>query len=199
MSTAAQLLTADDLWRLPDDGMGHELIRGELVIMPPSGSEHGAIGMTAGGRLFVHVQANALGAVFNADTGFIIARDPDTVRAADAAFVDKKRIPSAGLPKKFFPGAPDLAVEVVSPSDLLVDFQDKVEEWLAAGHGWSGSLIRVIERSRSIARRRRLPFSRQTTSSMDKRSSPDFACASANCSPNHAASRALCRRNAAQL
>jgi len=133
MSTAAQLLTADDLWRLPDDGMGHELIRGELVTMPPSGSEHGAIGMTAGGRLFVHVQANALGAVFNADTGFIIARDPDTVRAADAAFVDKKRIPSAGLPKKFFPGAPDLAVEVVSPSDLLVDFQDKVEEWLAAG------------------------------------------------------------------
>jgi Uma2 family endonuclease len=133
MSTAAQLMTADELWRLPDDGMRHELIRGELTTMPPSGAEHGGTTVNLATPLDQHARSHDLGRVLAAETGFVLARDPDTVRAADVAFVEKGRIPRGGLPREFFPGAPNLAVEVVSPSDTLVEVQEKVEEWLTAG------------------------------------------------------------------
>src|SRR5262249_4638196 len=124
MSTATQLLTADDLWRLPQDGMRHELIRGELTNMPPAGAEHGVTTMNLSTPLDKHARTNDLGRVLAAETGFIIGRDPDTVRAADVAFVSKPRIPATGIPKKFFPGAPDLAVEVVSPSDTVSEVEE---------------------------------------------------------------------------
>jgi Uma2 family endonuclease len=133
MSTATQLLTADDLWHMPDDSLKHELVRGELLTMAPAGSEHGFISNRLAARLTMFVEARELGCVFNADTGFVISRDPDTVRAPDTAFVSQSRIPATGLPKKFFPGAPDLAVEVISPSDTLEEVEEKVGDWLAAG------------------------------------------------------------------
>jgi Uma2 family endonuclease len=68
-----------------------------------------------------------------AETGFVLARDPDTVRAADVAFVSRDRVPPEGVPVGFWPMAPDLAVEVVSPNDRPEDIQEKVEEYLAAG------------------------------------------------------------------
>jgi len=133
MSTATQLLTADDLWHMANDGRKYELVRGELLTMAPAGSEHGFIGMRLGIRLGTFVEARQLGYVFNADTGFLISRDPDTVRAPDTSFVSQSRVPATGLPKKFFPGAPDLAVEVISPSDTLEEVEEKVADWLTAG------------------------------------------------------------------
>ncbi|MDA1165858.1 MAG: Uma2 family endonuclease [Planctomycetota bacterium] len=67
-----------------------------------------------------------------AETGFIIERDPDTVRAPDVAFVSADRV-TDGLPTQFFPGAPDLAVEVLSPGDTASEVQEKAEAWLNSG------------------------------------------------------------------
>jgi Uma2 family endonuclease len=101
--------------------------------MAPAGWEHGAIGMRIGGPLSVFVQANKLGEVVGSDTGFVLARNPDTVRAPDMAFISSSRIQATGVPQKFWPGAPDLAVEVISPGDTLQEVEEKVDEWLAAG------------------------------------------------------------------
>jgi len=133
MTTTQRLMTAEDLWNLPDDGNRSELIRGELRTMAPAGFEHGDIGSEIVSRLRQHAKAHGLGTVVGADTGFVLARDPDTVRSPDAAFVNQGRVGAVGVTKKFFPGAPDLAVEVVSPSDTLIEVEEKVNEWLSAG------------------------------------------------------------------
>src|SRR5206468_12011006 len=78
------------------------------------------------------VRTRQLGEVFGAETGFTIARNPDTVRAPDVAFVTSARIAAIGVTKKFFSGAPDLAVEVVSPSDTVNEVDEKVQDWLDA-------------------------------------------------------------------
>jgi Uma2 family endonuclease len=79
-----------------------------------------------------HVRKDALGTVAGGGTGFPIARDPDTVRAPDAGFIRAARVPPV-LSPKFFPGAPDLAVEVLSPDDRAGEVLAKVQDWLAAG------------------------------------------------------------------
>jgi Uma2 family endonuclease len=133
MSTATQYLTADDLWRLPRNGVRHELVRGELRTMPPAGFEHGAVGIKLSTPLDRHVRDQNLGIVVAAETGFLIARDPDTVRAPDIGFVRRERIEAVGIPKKFWDGAPDLATEVVSPGDTVFETDEKVQEWITAG------------------------------------------------------------------
>ena len=116
MSTTHTLVTADELFMMPDDGFRYELVKGELRRMPPAGSEHGAIGINIALVVAQFVKAHDLGVVFGADTGFKIASNPDTVRAPDLAFVRRERIPAGGVPREFWPGAPDLAVEVISPA-----------------------------------------------------------------------------------
>jgi Uma2 family endonuclease len=133
MSTTLQTFTAEELLTMPKDGFRYELVKGELRKMPPSGSEHAAIIGRLTVRLGQHVEANNLGLYFGAEAGFKIASDPDTVRAPDVAFVSRERIPESGIPKNFWPGAPDLAVEVVSPGDTYNEVEDKVEQWLDAG------------------------------------------------------------------
>lgn len=133
MTTATATMTAEELLQLPQDNMRHELIEGELTTMPPTNSEHGVRTFRVTLRLGVFIEKHALGEAFGAETGFIIARNPDTVRAPDFAFVCKARIPTGGIPNKFFPGAPDLAVEILSPSDSGGDVLEKIEEWLEAG------------------------------------------------------------------
>jgi Uma2 family endonuclease len=133
MSTTLQCSTADELFAMPDDGFRYELVKGELRKMSPAGSEHGAIIINISVLLGQYVKSNKLGVCFAAETGFKIASDPDTVRAPDVAFVRRERIPESGIPKKFWPGAPDLAVEVVSPGDTFNEVEEKVEQWLSAG------------------------------------------------------------------
>ena len=133
MSTTPTLATADELFMMPDDGFRYELVKGEVRRMPPAGSEHGAVFMNIGTPLDQFVKTHSLGIVFGAETGFKIASDPDTVRAPDLAFISRERIPAEGIPRGFWPGAPDLAVEVISPGDTYTEVEEKVSDWLSAG------------------------------------------------------------------
>ena len=101
--------------------------------MSPAGSNHGKIAARIGWRLAQFVEENDLGVVYAAETGFIIDTNPDTVRAPDASFVTKERIDSLSETIGFFPGAPDLAVEVISPNDTYTQVADKALDWLRAG------------------------------------------------------------------
>jgi len=128
-----QLVTADELLELSArDENRYELIQGEVRVMPPTGAEHGYFTMSLGAYMYLFASENLLGVVFAAETGFILERNPDTVRAPDTGFVRQDRI-TTSLTGKYFPGAPDLAVEVVSPNDRADEVQDKVQEWLAHG------------------------------------------------------------------
>ena len=124
--------TAEELFELPDDGMRHELVEGELRTMTPAGGEHGRVSLRLGARILEHVEEHDLGAAFAAETGFVLNRGPDTVRAPDVAFVCGDRLqaaPSWGFPEL----APDLVVEVVSPSDRASEVASKAAMWLDAG------------------------------------------------------------------
>jgi Uma2 family endonuclease len=131
--TTSQLLTAEDLWRMPNDGTRRALMRGELRTTTPSGADHGGVTVNFTVALAVHVRSRGLGEVFAAETGFRLSRDPDTVVGADVAFVRAERIPPEGRPKGFWEGAPDLAVETLSPSDTVEEVEEKVDAYLAAG------------------------------------------------------------------
>lgn len=124
--------TAEELLAMPDDGRRWELVRGELRSMSPAGSEHGAVAIRLGALLAAHILQRRLGVPFGAETGFTLARKPDTVRAPDFAFVRAERVPHR-LPRGYFPGAPDLAVEVVSPGDTAAEVEEKAHCWLAHG------------------------------------------------------------------
>jgi Uma2 family endonuclease len=148
MATGNKLMTADELLRLPDDGMRHELIAGELRTMAPSGSEHGWIAMNFGTPLAQYVRAHGLGRVYAAETGFLLTTEPDTVRAPDVAFVRQERVLAAGRVSGYWPGAPDLAVEVISPNDTYTEVEDKVAVWLEHG----ARLVLVVDsRRRTVA------------------------------------------------
>jgi Uma2 family endonuclease len=131
MTTTLQRSTASELFEMPDDGFRYELVKGELRKMSPSGGEHGAVVWNLSGLLAPHIKI--IGQGFGAETGFKIASDPDTVRAADIAFVRRERIPESGIPKNFWELAPDLVVEVVGPGDTYSEVLEKVEDWLDAG------------------------------------------------------------------
>ena len=133
MSVTTKWLTADELFSMPHRGMRLELVKGELRTMSPTGSEHGSVTSRLSWRLAQHIDAHRLGESFGAETGFRIGKNPDTVRAPDFAFVCQERIAATGLPKKFFPGPPDLAVEVMSPDDRADEVTEKVLNWLSAG------------------------------------------------------------------
>jgi Uma2 family endonuclease len=147
MSATLTLVTADELLQMPDDGYRYELIRGEIRRMPPAGFEHGDIALNIGAKLKEHTSQTGQGKAVAAETGFRLAADPDTVRAADAAFVSQQRIDEVGRIRGFFPGAPDLAVEVISPNDIYSEVEEKVLEWLDAG---TRMVIVVNPRKRTV-------------------------------------------------
>ncbi|MGO8904216.1 MAG: Uma2 family endonuclease [Solirubrobacteraceae bacterium] len=133
MASHAIAFSAEDLWNLPDDGMRHELVEGQLRTMTPAGAEHGRVSSAADVLLGVHARTTGVGVTFGAETGFVLASDPDTVRAPDAAFVSKARADAVGRIVKFWPGPPDFAVEVVSPGDSFNEVESKAIGWVAAG------------------------------------------------------------------
>lgn len=147
MTITAQLLTAEDLLRMPDDGFRYELVRGELRKMSPSGHTHGKIAMRISVPLGNYVWKKKLGEVYAAETGFKLASNPDTVRAPDVAFVQKDRVKAAEDVQGFWPGAPDLAVEVLSPGDTYSEVDEKVLDWLDAG---TRMVVVVDPRNRSV-------------------------------------------------
>ena len=133
MSTALRTMTADELLRMPEDGSRYELLEGELHQMSPPGFLHGIVGDELESRLSEYVRRKSLGRVTLAETGFLLSHDPDTVRAADIAFVSEEQLGRCGFPATYFPEAPALAVEVVSPGDTAEEVDSKVRCWLAAG------------------------------------------------------------------
>jgi Uma2 family endonuclease len=132
MSVAARLVTADELFRMPE-GSHCELLDGELHEMTPAGFEHGFVIGEVHGRIWTHVVRHGLGIVTGAETGYLVSRDPDTVLAPDVAFVEKARVLAVGIPKSYFPEAPSLMAEVISPGDTVDKVDDKIQRWLAAG------------------------------------------------------------------
>jgi Uma2 family endonuclease len=147
MATTLGSCTADELLGLAYDGARHELVEGRLRVMAPPGAEHGRVASTVHGLLFAQVRLTDAGVTFAAETGFLLARDPDTVRAPDAAFVTAERAAAAGRTDKYRPGAPDFAAEVISPGDGFAEVEAKALGWLAAGT----RLVLVLDPTRRTA------------------------------------------------
>ena len=131
MSTTTHLMTAEELVNLPDDGNHYELIKGELLTMPPPGDEHGAVTMNLSFLLAMYVKENNLGALRAAETGFKLESDPDTVLAPDIAFIARERLGPRIW--GYRSGPPDLAVEVMSQWDSKPKAVRKAELWLDLG------------------------------------------------------------------
>jgi Uma2 family endonuclease len=130
--TANDLMTAEELLRRQPPHKRSELVNGRMIVREPAGYRHGRVVADLTYRLQHHVKADDLGVVYAAETGFLLARDPDTVRAPDVAFVTTERLPEPE-PTGFAELAPDLAVEVLSPDDRPGEVLAKVGDWLAAG------------------------------------------------------------------
>ena len=101
--------------------------------LPPPQRLNAGLVMRLGRPLDRYVQANELGEVYLSELGFLLARNPDTVREPDAAFISRERLAAAGEVEGYWPGAPDVVVEVVSPGDTYTGVEDKVVDWLDAG------------------------------------------------------------------
>ena len=151
MTSPPGLLTADELLRVRIPDKRVELVRGVLVVREPAGGRHGRIALNLALQLGNHVNAHDLGAVYAAETGFTLARAPDTVRAPDVAFVRRERLPNPE-PTGFPDLAPDLVAEVLSPGDHPAEALAKVADWLSAGT----RLVWVVDPERRAARVNRL-------------------------------------------
>lgn len=102
-------------------------------MMSPAGGGHGRIAVNVAVILDRFVRGRTLGRLYGAETGFVISRNPDTVRAPDAAFVKQSSLAEIIDESKFLPFAPTLAVEIISPSDSFIDVEAKAQEWLNNG------------------------------------------------------------------
>lgn len=130
---APGLLTAEEFGRRPDPGYPEELVRGRIVPMPMPKPRHGKYCVNASYLLKRFLDDHDLGQVFSNDTGVITERGPDTVRGADVLFYSYARLPKGPLPDEYLDVAPDLVIEVRSPSDRWPKLLAKVAEYLNAG------------------------------------------------------------------
>ena len=150
MTVAHKPVTAEELLLMPDDGVCRELVLGEVQEMAPAANVRGRLAARFSARLFQHVEDRKLGTVYAAETGFKIASEPDTVRALDVAFVRRERVEEVGEVEGYWPGAPDLAVEVVSPNDSYAGVEEKVAAWLGAG---TRTVVVIEPRTRTVTLR----------------------------------------------
>ena len=132
MSTSTALMTAEDLLRLPRGEFRAELINGELKTMPLPGLSHGRIAMHLGTPLAQFVWDHELGEVFY-EVGFKLTSNPDTVLGPDVSFITKQRFEQGRETEGYWPGPPDLAVEVLSPGDRPGKVKTKLSQWLDFG------------------------------------------------------------------
>ena len=137
-TTATRLVTAEKLLAMPKGEVRYELVRGELVSRQWAGVRYAIASSNMLFSLLMHVKENKLGQTYPGNTGFQIESDPDHVRAPSVAFVNSERMKLVKSDfetyrDRYFPGAPDLAVEVVIPSDTYFYIEDKVADWLGAG------------------------------------------------------------------
>lgn len=127
-------MTVEEFAALPDNGAIQELVEGCVLSEPLPQRRHGRAVARIAALLEGFVRERDLGSVYAGDAGFILARSPDTVRGPDVAFVSKKRTVLLEADEDgFLLGAPDLAVEVLSPGDRAGRVREKVADYLAAG------------------------------------------------------------------
>ena len=165
--TPATPLTAEAFWQHHNDKR-RELVRGEIVEQMPPGGQHGPIQ----GDIYAALRtwAKRHGGYVTLESGFLISRDPDTLRGPDVSYVRPERIPPAGVPEGFWEQAPDLAVEVVSPGDTAEEIRGKVSEYLAAG---SAEVWVAFPRTRQIVVHTPDGLAK-TLNATDELSSPDL-------------------------
>src|SRR2546428_4823943 len=146
MSSPARM-TADELLhvRIPDKRV--ELVRGSLVVREPPGYTHGRVTVSLAVRLAAHLENTGAPQVIVAETGFTLARNPDTVRGPDLAVLRRDQVP-VPEPRGFLELGPDLVVEVLSPGDRPGEVLAKVADWLSAGT----RLVWVIDPERRLTR-----------------------------------------------
>lgn len=131
VAPATRLITGDELFEMGDIGPC-ELVEGRIVPMSPSGGEHGVITFLIGSVLTQFVRARKLGWILGGETGVYTRRNPDTVRGMDVAFLSKQRAPQ-GPGKKYLTIAPELVVEVISPSNRWSEIRQKIDEYFSIG------------------------------------------------------------------
>jgi len=140
-------MTVRQFLQLPEeDEYRLELVRGQVVREPRPGTRHGEVLIVLGAALYQHVSSNRLGKVLG-DIGCVLSRTEHTVRGPDLSFVSAHRIAAGSMPWSLLEGAPDLAVEILSPSNRAGEIRDKVTDYLEAGC----RLVWVVD-----ARRRRV-------------------------------------------
>jgi Uma2 family endonuclease len=131
VAVEAPLITGAELLEMGDIGLC-ELVEGRISAMVPPGGEHGRIETRLSRYLDVFAETHDLGWVMSGETGIYTRRDPDTVRGMDVAFISKQRLPD-GPGVGYLETAPELVVEIVSPSDRWQNIEDKISEYLAIG------------------------------------------------------------------
>jgi len=136
-------MTETDLMNVEDDTCRHELVAGMIVAEPFPTARHDRTFRRLLHVLSDFVEANGLGEVFG-ETGYVLARNPDTIRGPDLSFVSRERLASFD-DGRFFSGAPDLAIEILSPSNRPGELHGKVGDYLAAG----ARLVWVIDPART--------------------------------------------------
>ncbi|MCO6456474.1 MAG: Uma2 family endonuclease [Pirellulaceae bacterium] len=127
------LTTAEQLAAMPDDGKRYELVEGVLHMMSPAGGRHGRVAGEVFLQVAQHAKRHRLGHVYAAETGFLIRRNPDTVRAPDVAYVSLSRLGAFIDHPGYLPVVPELVAEVVSTGDRASDVESKAQDWLDAG------------------------------------------------------------------
>lgn len=133
VSVQPGLLTAEEFAALPSEGLRLELIRGEMRAMPPAFADRGDTVGALHVILGAYIRAQHLGKIYGAETGFLLARNPDTVRAPDIAFIQASRLTPAASAPNWNPVVPDMVVEVASSRDREREIAEKVQMWLEAG------------------------------------------------------------------
>jgi len=131
-ASTSRLLTAEDYFYEPDDDLRCELVAGEVLREPQPGPEHEWLSRKVAYYLQRFLNEHRLGRLLGA-AGYILERDPDTVRGPDESFVSEERWAGKLDKRKYFEGAPDLAVEVASPDDSRRKLAEKARSYLAAG------------------------------------------------------------------
>lgn len=133
MATTETLLTAEEYLRLPDNGCPTELVRGRVISMNIPSFRHGKLCARVAGPLWHYANQHQLGHVLTNDSGLVTERGPDTVRGPDVSFYSYSRIPKGADPAGYANVAPEVAIEVRSPTDRWPKVLEKVSEYLNAG------------------------------------------------------------------
>lgn len=141
---SAMTMTAEEFLAYPVPDAKAELVRGELRVTPPAGGPHGTAASNLVFMLTTHVRQNGLGRVFGDGVGYELIRLPRTVRVPDASFVRADRLPAEGIGPGLQKLAPDLAIEVLSPSETASELEEKLDDYLVSGT----ALIWVVDPAR---------------------------------------------------